>query len=316
MVDKESLSDLQELLLSQWDNPYELGYSYREEALMMKRCMMQTIENHRSATVLFYGPVHDVRKVVHAVVPPFYTQGDVERSDEIRMATIDGSVYEQDSDALIDIVNQFVLNRPHERQLQASLEDFEEYLQHCHLEGLPAVLFLENFHIFAARRRQTLLYTLLDQLHRPDHFFLLILHSASVSITSRLEKRVISRLNSLPILFGSPTAEAVAIDLFLHLSKGIDEASTHVNDSLGSSSSANEENCVVGEEDDIPVEPLQPYRAGYLAALKKALGTPRSNSPVSLALWEREWTLDSPGELIDTIRQLVDIGFSRRSAIP
>jgi hypothetical protein len=89
-----------------------------------------------------------------------------------RVAVVHGGQVGSDADALLSIANQLLLRRHGDKEVNAALEDLEEFFAQCRVDGLPAVIVIENFHHFAFHKRQTLIYTLLDFMHKRELFFI------------------------------------------------------------------------------------------------------------------------------------------------
>lgn len=117
-------------------------------------------------------------------------------------ARVSGASLLSDHEALIDMANQFLLRNEREANVNIALEDLEEHFRQCRLDGIPAIIVLEDFHAFAKRNRQTLIYTLLDLMHNKALLFTVRKkvrsHSASfpvlmLEITSFLNRLSVSR---------------------------------------------------------------------------------------------------------------------------
>lgn len=79
-------------------------------------------------------------------------------------------------------------------------------MQQRRLAGLPAIIVIENIDEFAKRDKQTLIYTLLDLMHKPDMFITLVCTSHCFNLHMMLEKRVMSRLNAQFVFITPATA--------------------------------------------------------------------------------------------------------------
>lgn len=92
------------------------------------------------------------------------------RSNLVR---IYGSLHDNDQDAILDVADQLYSLRSEHRSRDGSvaIEDLENHFRQCKLDEVPAILVMEDIHVFASRTRQTLLYTLLDLMHRKDCLF-------------------------------------------------------------------------------------------------------------------------------------------------
>ena len=87
-------------------------------------------------------------------------------------ARINGSLLLTDHEAIVDMANQFLVRNEKEANVNSALEDLEEHFKQCRQDGIPALIILEDFHVFAKRKRQTLIYTLLDFMHKKELLFM------------------------------------------------------------------------------------------------------------------------------------------------
>lgn len=111
------------------------------------------------------------------------------------LARIQGAVCATDSQALISIANQLCL-RKKDHSLVSAVEDMEDHLKQCHLNGQPAVIVLEDIDQFCTREKQLLIYTLLDLMHKQNLLFVVVGTTTKAHLSVLLEKRVLSRLNA------------------------------------------------------------------------------------------------------------------------
>ncbi|RYG69178.1 hypothetical protein EON64_03365 [archaeon] len=155
--------------MDSWQDESYVEYTYLEAALSLKRSVEHTQKTVTSQAILCYGSGYDVEKIVN---PVLNTIDKKNKNSIAALARVDGSLFDSDDDAIISIADQLILSRSHARQHQAALEDLEEFLKSCHMERRPAILYVENFQVFAGRKRQTFIYTLLDLLHNPQAYFL------------------------------------------------------------------------------------------------------------------------------------------------
>lgn len=89
------------------------------------------------------------------------------------VGVVNSELLESDWEALVDLAGQFLI-RSEKRESSGytkALEDLEFHFRQCRIEGRPAVVVLEGFHRFASKR-QTLIYTLLDLMHKKDLLFI------------------------------------------------------------------------------------------------------------------------------------------------
>lgn len=87
------------------------------------------------------------------------------------IARITGNLNDSDAAAIISLADQFCIRSGRDRNVNAVLEDLGVFFRQCKSDGTPALILIEDFHLFAHQKRQTLIYTLLDLLHRADYLF-------------------------------------------------------------------------------------------------------------------------------------------------
>lgn len=110
----------------------------------------------------------------------FQTTGLGNRYDKDKnyTAKINGSLHSNDLEALADLANQFLVRSDREGLTSLAVDDLEDHFRQCRLDGVPAIIVIEDFHVFTKRKRQTLIYTLLDLMHKKDLLFTVpIFHS-------------------------------------------------------------------------------------------------------------------------------------------
>eukprot|EP01031_Cornospumella_fuschlensis_P040064 gene40064-48820_t len=218
-MDNNEFTLLQESLISGWNDQSFVDYTYLEAALSLKRSVEHTLKTLTSQAILCYGSGYDAAKIVH---PVLNTIDKKNKNSISALARVDGALFDSDDDAIISIADQLILSRAQARQHQAALEDLEQFLRGCYVEHRPAILYVENFQVFAGRKRQTFIYTLLDLLHTQQAYFMVILQSSSVDILHKLEKRVVSRLSAITVFPPPLTAEAMCAEMFVQLTRKLD----------------------------------------------------------------------------------------------
>jgi len=130
-----------------------------------------------------------------------------------RVARIRGRVDGSDQLALVSLARQLFFQRPTERKFDANLESVEMALRTSYSQGTPTIIIIEDVHEFVLRKKQLLLYTLLDLMHRNDLLFALIGITHKADFNLSLEKRVVSRLNAQYVHLSSASAERISTDL-------------------------------------------------------------------------------------------------------
>lgn len=143
-----------------------------------------------SAMILMHSSSTEAKRYLIAALS-MYRKIDVDQF----ICLIDSEDFQTDHDALIEISNQFLVRRQNDKDLNAALEDLEQVFRQCYIDGNPAIVILDNFHNYA-KKRQTLVYTLLDMLHKSDALFTMIGITSRSDIHVDLEKRVQSRLGA------------------------------------------------------------------------------------------------------------------------
>jgi len=136
------------------------------------------------------------RRLVEAVLDTYYV--DKFKGGGLAVAHVKGLVCTTDQQALCTIADQFLLRSGtgFEKNVSVVLQDLEAHFRQCMIDGCPAVVVLEDIHIFAAREKQVLIYTLLDFMHKQDLLFVVVGITPCAHLNSLLEKRVLSRLNA------------------------------------------------------------------------------------------------------------------------
>ena len=142
-----------------------------------------------STTVIVVGPPDcGKEKIIDRVVSQ-YDCGNVAR--------INGMQNNNDNQALESILDQFLIRSPSNKNTSFVLEEFENCLRAKRLQCVPAIIIIENIHEFARKTgRQTLIYTLLDLMHKEDMYLIVIGSTHCFHLHTLLEKRILSRLNS------------------------------------------------------------------------------------------------------------------------
>lgn len=88
------------------------------------------------------------------------------------VAKVSGSLQVSDQEALEDLANQFFVRTEKESASSLFVEDLEDHFRQCRLDGIPAIIVIEDFHVFTKKKRQTLIYTLLDLMHKKELLFM------------------------------------------------------------------------------------------------------------------------------------------------
>jgi Cdc6-like AAA superfamily ATPase len=181
----------------------------KDETLLRQR--IDDAEVQGVSTSLFVvGPIGSGKRGIINRILEKYTELGRQRGIEGKLiATVRGTTAINDSQALMSIVNQFMYRDPVDKNPNVVMEDFEALLRQRRRDGLPAIIIVENIDEFARRNKQTLIYTLLDLMHKEDMFITLICTSHCFNLGSMLEKRIMSRLNAQFLYVSPASAEDV-----------------------------------------------------------------------------------------------------------
>jgi hypothetical protein len=88
-----------------------------------------------------------------------------------KIGVVRGGLNDSDGLAIVSLVDQFCLRRNQDRNMNSLLEDLEIFFTLCKRDETPAVIIIEDFHVFSGQKRQTLIYTLLNLLHKSEYLF-------------------------------------------------------------------------------------------------------------------------------------------------
>lgn len=139
--------------------------------------------------------------------------------EDIKVARLQGLAFSKDNLALISLARQLGIFSETDN-FNMSVEGLQSHFQQSRLQNVPTVILIEAIDEFTKRSRQVLLYTLLDLMHRPDLYYVVVGLSHRIDITSLLEKRVTSRLSAQCVYLKPRTAPETSQILLskLHLS--------------------------------------------------------------------------------------------------
>ena len=150
----------------------------KKERAKMKKSFDHAFEHKLSTSIIVVGSSCEEAILLMKSVLSKYSSESFQSAVSNRhtkhknyVARISGLLMMTDHEALIDISNQFMVRNGNEGNVNMALEDLEDHFKQCRTDGIPAILILEDFHIFAKRKRQTLIYTLLDLMHKKELLF-------------------------------------------------------------------------------------------------------------------------------------------------
>jgi len=120
---------------------------------------------------------------------------------------LDGSVLKDSRDALREIARQLAIDLSIEDITFTSVPacfEFSMKLFKGHRGSMPIIFILENFDMFVDQEKQDLLYVLLDATRNDQNPVAVIGSAQTVDFSSKLEKRIKSRLSNAFIVTCSP----------------------------------------------------------------------------------------------------------------
>lgn len=100
-------------------------------------------------------------------------------NQNLSIARISGDVQSIDHDAMAAIARQLQICTSSDN-FSLCVEALQKHFEESRRRQIPTVLLLDAVHHYARSSRQTLLYTLLDLMHRRDFYFLVVLCDAKV----------------------------------------------------------------------------------------------------------------------------------------
>jgi len=220
--DDQQLSDLQEtrdILYQNMARGSGLFYLEKERA-KMKKSFHHAFEYKLSTSLIVVGSsAEQAFSLIRSVLESYshiselvLIKPDADKYTKRKnyTARVCGSLLFNDHEALIDMANQFMIRNEKDTNLNLALEDLEEHFKQCRMDGIPAVIVLEDFHVFAKRKRQTLIYTLLDLMHKKEMLFMIVGVTDHADVDTKLEKRVLSRLNAQYVFMPTPMGQHIS----------------------------------------------------------------------------------------------------------
>jgi hypothetical protein len=156
------------------------SFYLEKEKQKTKKSFDHAFEYKLSTSLVIVGSSNDeaisLVRSVHDLynTDSFGKNGTSQRHTKLKnyIARVNGSIQSTDHEALLDMTNQFLVRNEKEGNVNVALEELEDYFRQCRIDGIPGIIVLENFHSFAKRKRQTLIYTLLDLMHNKDLLFM------------------------------------------------------------------------------------------------------------------------------------------------
>ncbi len=137
----------------------------------------RVLDGQYSKALTIFGSVKEASGVVAKVLQRI-NDGYVKKFgksfslDSKYVARVNGDIIESDEQAFVSFVKQFLKRPQSEGSALTAVSDLEEHLRQCKMDNIPAFLIIENFHIFAKRKKQMLIYTLLNLMHNEEYYLM------------------------------------------------------------------------------------------------------------------------------------------------
>lgn len=93
---------------------------------------------------------------------------------KFRVARIKGMVDGNDNLAFHTLAKQLYVQKTSDRKFDANLDFVGQALRTSYSQGTPTIIVIEDIHEFVRRKKQLLLYTLFDLMHRSDLLFAVV----------------------------------------------------------------------------------------------------------------------------------------------
>lgn len=181
MIDDVMITDVcntRKELLQNLDSANNLFY-LSEERAKIKHGFDHAFQQKMSTSLIIIGSSgNECVNLVKSVLDSYKSEsflttslGNRYSKSKNYTARVNGSLHAGDQEALADLANQFLVRSDREGGSSLALEDLEDHFRQCRLDGIPAVVVIEDFHVFTKRKRQTLIYALLDLMHKKDLLF-------------------------------------------------------------------------------------------------------------------------------------------------
>jgi hypothetical protein len=162
-----------------------------------------SLVNKQNASMVVVGNNYESKRYIEHTIAQIQRKEGLSAQDILQNTIyLDGALLDDDHDAFTSLSNQCLLRSnlhsrgTRDRNLSSILEDIEAYFHQCRLNEIPSIILIENFHVFAKSKRQMFIYTLFDYVHRSDLLFMVIGLTPQIDLFLKLEKRILSRLNS------------------------------------------------------------------------------------------------------------------------
>jgi len=214
------MSELKEKLLSSKVDELQ-GFGVEDECEQLEELVTRAVQNGESSSTLLVGPPGCGKSFVIKK-----SLGNVRKKKlPFLQVTLDGLIHTDDVMALREITRQLSLGNhggiPSKTATKASKGTFAQHLRfllsilfegaHTGSDsgGIPLVFILDHFEAFARRRKQTLLYNLLDLTQSRDARLVLIGSTHRIDAVDQLEKRVRSRFDHREMILKHPSKETL-----------------------------------------------------------------------------------------------------------
>ena len=166
------------LLFNQLESADSIFHLHNERKRIKKAFDLAFHHKLSTSLIIIGNSTNEAINLVRSVLSSYKSEnfqtsslGDRYTKTKNYTARVNGSLQSSDQEALADIANQFLVRGDRDGSSNLALEDLEDHFTQCRLDGIPAIIVIEDFHVFAKRARQTLIYALLDLMHKKELLF-------------------------------------------------------------------------------------------------------------------------------------------------
>ncbi|GBG34691.1 Origin recognition complex subunit 4 [Hondaea fermentalgiana] len=188
------------------------GIGLETEQRELRALVQAAVENGESSSAIIVGEQGAgksflVNKVLHDVAS---------EGHRFLRVSLDGDLQVDDVSALKEITRQLCLGGSRATWKRGTFSQHLRFLlsvlfegAHSGQHGVPLIFVLDHFEAFAQRRKQTLLYNLLDLTQSRDARIVVIGCTHRIDVVEQMEKRIKSRFDNRQIFIAPPSADTV-----------------------------------------------------------------------------------------------------------
>lgn len=171
--ESESTGEALELRCSNNRHNNMVAHLHEEYDKIKRRLDDAFVLKLNSAAILIGNSMSVMNALIQSVLRSYEDRSYIEaKGTSCYVVKVHGSLHSSDQDAIIYARDRlYSLRAEHPRDGTVAIDDLESRFRQCKTDGTPAVLVVEDIHVFAAHTRQTFLYTLLDLMHNKDCLF-------------------------------------------------------------------------------------------------------------------------------------------------